>query len=463
MTDYSYKVKRWEPDSGGFTRAVVLKVAQRRFHCHYSSHLSDLPRRRAIVYASLTRANRLLELRNRRDPVLAFSQGATVYQGPPNIGPYGEKIFSASANMVFALREEAKEGFEIVEERVKCRNSNLANSLNDAIRMGHAAVCFLSERSSNSLISNDQIIAVSDAIGFPEEITGPDLVFNASFFLMEAEDTTSYASAFGEPIGLVMDSGVIRSPALFDRSAILDDQAKWKVCRMSIKDMVVEVGSHSFIHGQNCEFHTRSKGHFVESRSNLISISGRTIHAYNRDGGIEIPDAGFVIETDLTLSESALTVPVNYRLNTHQGVRTGVQTGPVLVSGGKPLGTFPNEEFSRPGVPEVPPTDLKLDWDQTVAPRMGIGFDRSGNIIVIAVEGCNTGAYVAGDDSCGCTFSELAELFAEEDAEEALYLDGGGSAFLKIYQGMAIKPADRMLRPGLFYQRAVPTVLASET
>ena len=463
MTEYSYKVKRWEPDSGVFTRAVVLKFRQRRLHCHYSSHLSDLPRKRAIAYASLTRANRLLELKNRRDPVIAFSQGAIVYQGPSSTGPYGEKVLSASANVVFALREEAKEGFEIVDNRVKCRNSNLASSLNDAIRMGHAVVCCLSERSSTSLNSNDQIIAVSDAIGFPEEITDPDLVFNASFFLMEAEDTTSYASAFGEPIGLVMGSGVIRSPALFDRSAILNEQAKWKVCRLSINDMVVEVGPHFFTHGQNCEFHTRSKGRFVESKSNLISISGRTIHAYNRCGGIEIPDAGFVIETDLTLSESVLTAPVNYKLNSHQAVSTGVQTGPVLVSEGKPLKAFPSEEFTQPGLPEVPPTDLKLDWDQTVAPRMGIGFDRSGSIIIIAVEGCNTSAYVAGEDSHGCTFSELAQLFAWEDAEEALYLDGGGSAFLKVYQGMAIKPADRMLRPGLFYQRAVPTVLASET
>jgi len=463
LKDYSYAVKRWEPDAGVFTRAVIVRFPLQQLHCRLSSQLSELPRRRAILSAARTRATKLLEVTGEKHPVIAFSQSTPFSYDMNETGPYGERIVSMSAKLAVALRREAEKGIDIANHTVSCSSRLLADLINNMVQRGYAAICCLTEKSSGLVNRWDQVLAVSDAIGFPESIMDPELVFNASFFLMEPEDSTSYAAAFGEPIGLVMNSGAIECPALFERSALLQKADSTWIDKLSIEDVSVKIGPIRFVHGHNCRLHTRSQGSSVESDMSLVSVSGKTIHAVNNGGAIEVPDAGFVIETDRLFTEAELQSPVDYELRSFSDVTMAVQTGPVLVREGRALTGFPEEEFSFPSSPIVPPTDLKLDWDSTVAPRMGIGFDKEGNTVVIAVEGSNTNAYVPEDDSRGCTFAELAELFQQEKVTDALYLDGGGSAFLKIHQGMAIKPADRLLRPGLYYHRPVPTVLASGT
>lgn len=442
---------------------MVVRFPFQQLNCSLSSKISDVPKKRAVFSAAQTRATKLFELSGKRDPVLAFSQTSPIAYDGEETGPYGERIVSSSARLATALRREAEKGINVKNLTVESSSRILSDVVNELLLRGLAAICCLSEQSTGIISRWEQVVAVSDAIGFPEAILEPDLLFNASFFLMEPEDTTSYAAAFGEPIGLVMNKGVIEYPALFERSALLQERNGLSFNKLSIEDMSVNIGVERFIHGHNCEFHTRRQGGFVESDRFLVSVSGKTIHAFNEAGGIEIPDGGFVIETKHVLSSSDLLRPVNYELRSFPNVMMGVQTGPVIVRDKLPLDEFPEEEFSFPGSPIVPPTDLKLDWDSTVAPRMGIGFDKEGNTVVIAVEGSNTNAYVSEDDSRGCTFAELAELFQQEKATDALYLDGGGSAFLKIHQGIAIKPADRLLRPGLYYHRPVPTVLASGT
>ena len=79
-------------------------------------------------------------------------------------------------------------------------------------------------------------------------------------------------------------------------------------------------------------------------------------------------------------------------------------------------------------------------------PRTGIGYTADGRVIMLVVEGRNLPV------SGGVTLSELADLFLQLGAVEALNLDGGGSSAMVVNGANTIRPSDAG------NQRPVPSV-----
>lgn len=98
-------------------------------------------------------------------------------------------------------------------------------------------------------------------------------------------------------------------------------------------------------------------------------------------------------------------------------VRDGIGGGPVLVEGGQKRITFEQEVFFGSGIGDDPTGSLN--------PRTAVGYTARGEVLMIVAEGRSM-------RSAGLTLSELADLFLQLGAQEALNLDGGGSSQLRI-------------------------------
>jgi hypothetical protein len=70
--------------------------------------------------------------------------------------------------------------------------------------------------------------------------------------------------------------------------------------------------------------------------------------------------------------------------------------------------------------------------------------------------GCNSEKYIPGYDSKGFTFSEMTEFFFEEHVQNAISLDGGGSAQLFAMGGKVLKRSDRRDLYVMEYERPTP-------
>ena len=115
-------------------------------------------------------------------------------------------------------------------------------------------------------------------------------------------------------------------------------------------------------------------------------------------------------------------------------METAIGGGPVLVQNSK-MRVTNNEErmFTGKAV-----NDLH--------PRTAMGYTADGKIIILVVEGRNPGI------AEGASLTELAKIFLELGAVEALNLDGGGSSCMLVQGKETIKPSDKQ------GQRAIPAV-----
>lgn len=115
-------------------------------------------------------------------------------------------------------------------------------------------------------------------------------------------------------------------------------------------------------------------------------------------------------------------------------METAIGGGPVLVQNGK-MRVTNNEErmFAGKAV-----NDLH--------PRTAMGYTANGKLIILVVEGRNPGT------AEGASLTELANIFLDLGALEALNLDGGGSSCMLVQGKETIKPSDKQ------GQRAIPAV-----
>jgi hypothetical protein len=80
-------------------------------------------------------------------------------------------------------------------------------------------------------------------------------------------------------------------------------------------------------------------------------------------------------------------------------------------------------------------------------PRTAMGYTKDGKLIILAVEGRRPGV------AEGASLTDLAKLFVELGAQEALNLDGGGSSCLLVMGKETIRPSDKEGQrpvPGVF-------------
>ena len=317
------------------------------------------------------------------------------------------------------------------------------------------------------------------------------LVFNTSFFLFEEEDFISEFSLLGDAYSLQIRDGLIESPPLFNRSALLFTAGgdvslrqislhdlrlqalgrEWDLSAFSLNQAPSKAGDYALY---NRHFGVEEAGETwaqtpkAPEKVEFIIID-RSIVGFKRGGETEIPHNGFVLslpEGDLPQRIFANEVTYAFRSGAHYV--TGIQCGPGLLKNGEIIldeHTLKKEQFFRKTLAGgkvldygVVPTDYAGDIDETQAARMAIGVDFDGRFRVLAVEGVNRGMAEATGESSGASLSELALVLKNRGYKHALNLDGGGSANIQYFYGQLVKGADRRGLPGITYERLIPSV-----
>lgn len=110
-------------------------------------------------------------------------------------------------------------------------------------------------------------------------------------------------------------------------------------------------------------------------------------------------------------------------------MQTAVGGGPVLVQAGEIKIT--NEEERRFYGKAI----------QDKHPRTGMGYTRDNKLIILMIEGRNPGI------AEGASLPQMAKIFKDLEAVEALNLDGGGSSCMLVNGKETIRPSDKKQRP----------------
>jgi hypothetical protein len=205
-------------------------------------------------------------------------------------------------------------------------------------------------------------------------------------------------------------------------------------------------------------------------------VVDKRIVGWKRGGGLLIPQNGMVISIasgstaeqiqGQIIAQSNRMPLVEYAFDTGQRIRQALQGGPLLLQDGKLAlsdNSFRDEQFlisrqTQDGyMVGVVPTDYPLDIDRTRAGRVGLGIKADGDLVVVAVDGVNSGMGTERD-SAGATLVELAEHLTSAGAVHAINLDGGGSTQAFVDGGLLTQPGDRRGQPGLIYERMIPSI-----
>ncbi len=358
-----------------------------------------------------------------------------------------------------------------------------------------------------NLISVGQCGFLSDLVGQER----PRLVFNTAYFLLEHDDFFSHHSSLGEAYGLWVAAGIIERPPLYRRGAIFQaGHRRWSVSLLGLNDLSITlpnglslfhrsaplpVGGLPFTLNDEgpseLTIYTRYYG--VAGRGRVLgytpaepdrlelTVVDRRVVGYKMGGNLALPQNGLVISFSPDVLSSAgrdelqnalrsrFRLDFNFADPEHRAINQAIQTGPILLQGGRsPLtNTYleDEEQFWASRTLDtgdwqigVVSTDFATDIDQSRHGRVGLGIDGNGNLILVMVAGVNSGMAVDGVDSVGATLNELTHLLLEAGAVNAVNLDGGGSTQAYYLGGRALIPGDRR---GLFqvhYERMVPSV-----
>lgn len=331
----------------------------------------------------------------------------------------------------------------------------------------------------------------------------PAAAFNTSFFLLEHDDYISHHSALGDPYGLLVTDGVIIRPPLYDRATLWQDAAgHWHSSSFNMADIILTlpdgtdldpatvavnpptptpVAIYTRYYGVATMDHVLGHTPPANDRLEFVVID-RQIVSWQRGSGLLIPQNGFVLSFDETtfaklgmggpstaisqwLGDGQITY--SFANPTHQPITAAMQNGPLLIQDGQIVITddlFTTEEYwisrelDNEYIYGAVPTEYPVDAAQTRAARIGIGVDAQGDVIILAISGSSKGIARPGIDSFGATLLELAEQLHAAGAIQAINLDGGGSTQVFVEGGLYNTPGDRRGRPGVTYERMIPTV-----
>lgn len=421
-----------------------------------------------LEYASSTRAVKLKKERGKRQPVISFYpslQNREVKATTKKVTDSVEVLLSDHSRVIHALREGLKKGVLFVKDgRLRSEEENSARLIellyqNDQIYVESAT----SDR--RKLQSKAQLVPVNENCGLPSELRySHEILMNGSFFLLEPTDMKSTHSFFCQGYGLVVKNGEILQPPLFPRGALVKGETCSEVDVLSIEDVDVEIGGTKFRISDNCAVFTRidaEKSPESTNEAHLAVVNDQVV-SYKEGGGLEIPDAGFVLAMKKDIfNKLDPSSRVEYKWRKDIGEihpKWGIQVGPVLFKDGSPRHGFGKESFSE----RHPPTVFPYDWDQTPATRLAIAITEDEELLILAIEGCDEDDYHPGFDSRGATLEDMIDLLGEKEVKCALNLDGGGSTGLYFRGGRCIKGADRKKLPGVSYERPVPLVITGQ-
>ena len=299
-----------------------------------------------------------------------------------------------------------------------------------------------------------QIIPAGNETGLLTEAPGR-LKLNTSFFIMDTFDCATPFDHIGIPFGLLVKGGVVESPPLFSREAlIVRKDGAVSVEQPDLRQLRVRIGDSVFVHGENARIHTRPESFRTLPGKRAIVIIGRKVVTVCR-GSTPVPASGFVL-----CPHGSCNVKPGDAV-TYEGmedIQFGIQVGNSIIRNGVRTEKFISRFYNVRGISRIafPPSLYPLDFDGARAARMAIGADAEGNPMLLWAEGAAKIGHTPGVDSCGASLKEMAEICEAVGMKNAVNLDGGGSAQILIDNRRQLMISDRKEEDASESERPVP-------
>ena len=144
-----------------------------------------------------------------------------------------------------------------------------------------------------------------------------------------------------------------------------------------------------------------------------------------------------------------------------EDVSFGIQVGNSILRDGVKTDRFRSRFYNIRHLEPVPfpPSLYPMDFNKARAARIALGADKNGRPLLLWAEGAGKNRYVPGEDSCGASLKEMADLCAEAGMVNAVNLDGGGSAQILLQNQRWLKISDRKAEDNSEAERPVPLAL----
>lgn len=300
------------------------------------------------------------------------------------------------------------------------------------------------------------ILPVSAGLGFiSKDISHARIKVNSSFFIMDRFDCSTGYDVIGTPIGLCVKNGIVENPPLFDREVLLvDEDYKVNVKKITLSDLEIQIDNTLYADGENCKIYSRPDYKKTPAGGFDIVIIGNKAVAHKEGGNTHVPSSGFVIK----LPQKTV---IHRRQVIYRGlekVRFAIQTGnSVMVNGVKTdrfISHFHN--FLNIGTVSYPPNMYPRNFRKDRAPRIVLGADKDNKPMLLWFEGAGKFGHVQGQESCGASLSEVADICEALGVYNGINLDGGGSAQILVNGERKLKISDRDPADFSEIERAVP-------
>jgi len=299
-------------------------------------------------------------------------------------------------------------------------------------------------RMVSGYLPTTKFIPVGDTVGYLRE-TEPAAAMkvNASFFIMDCFDCATVYDQVGTPFGLCVKDGMVSSPPLFDREALMVRKGSVSIETPKVEGMEIGIGGAVYRHGKNATVYSRPRrAKTPRVPGTKLVIIGTRVAAVSEAASVPIPASGFV----LAVPGKCTAMPgdtVTY--HGMEDVIFGIQVGNSILKNGVKTDRFLSRFYNIRKLEPVPfpPSLYPMNFAKARAARIALGADEAGKPMLLWAEGAGKRRYVPGEDSCGASLSEMAELCAAVGMVNAVNLDGGGSAQILVNNRRSLRISDR--------------------
>ena len=311
-----------------------------------------------------------------------------------------------------------------------------------------------------------KVIPIADYAGFlTEKEPDAEMKVNASFFIMDSFDCATVYDHVGKVFGLCVKDGVVISPPLYHREALLvKKNGKVMIKELDIRDLEIKIQDEIFLHGQNVTIYTRperTKTPKAEKGKKIV-IVGKRVVAVKEKGSVPIPASGFVLCLKKDLGGKSNIIP-GEEVFYHglEEIQFGIQVGNSIVKNGVKTEEFISKFYNIRKLEKTPfpPSLYPMDFNNGRAARIALGCDREGKPTLFWAEGAGKIKYIPGEDSTGASLKEMAEIAEDLGMFQAVNLDGGGSAQILLKNERRLRISDRKKEDNSDAERLVPVGL----
>ncbi|HYW95622.1 MAG TPA: phosphodiester glycosidase family protein, partial [Bacteroidales bacterium] len=266
----------------------------------------------------------------------------------------------------------------------------------------------------------------------------------------------------GSPLGLIIADGAIISPPLFNKPALLFyDNGAIDIRRVNCaKGLTLTLGGQTFDipselrnpeipGGDVCFYDLMMDGNTIPDDNDRVTVrlSGNRIMEVlpaGKNQGIQVIPVGLTLSFIKDVFPAGVQVGdgVSFGIDDLKGCLQAVEAGPLLVDNGNIVVDMVKEGWA--GEHSIRTQAARLDYTDLRGPKIAAGFDASGDLLVLAVNGRIR-------ESVGATHHDIAGIMQKSGAVKAMGFDPGGSSTL-VLDGVAmnISPYNRHYEKNTF-------------